>query len=193
MKCIFAHPHKKNVGIFRYHDMEFPIFLYEDGIDRRALHSMFDRVFDMLKRYSKVTTILFTLHPKTSDLKIIESLMSKIKRQLHSDYESTHIAYCWVREKAQANPHYHLVLMLSGHVCRSGYAVLQKLNDAVQDFPVEIFVYLHKRGTFHLSRTSGWEKIKECLMRMSYGAKKATKDNFPKKTKRFGFSRLVVE
>lgn len=187
-------PYKKNVAYYFYKYEWQPIFHYTNGLHEGALRSTFTQLDNLLSYYSKVTVVLLQLHQplRTINNDFLKLFLPLLKSQISLRYNKTRVAYAWAREdgKTGHNQHYHLALMLNGSLCKSGYYVVQDAMAIWSSLHSLNSVWVPKRNTFNVERYGNSLTLKKARMRMSYAAKKSTKETIPKGIRKFGFSQI---
>jgi len=192
MSQITRHQSKKFLAYYRYQNEQQLIFYKETGIKKEILEQGFKQLDILRSYYSKATVVLLQLHPDqfTEDNAILTRFLVQLKKTLTKKYKCK-MGYVWVREQNTAKAqHYHLMIMLNGHKCRSAYAV-SNICDEIWEGPKDTnFSYGVKNRLYCIKQYKNNDsELRATRMRMSYMAKNETKD-FDKNTKTFGVSRL---
>ncbi|HGF5167488.1 inovirus-type Gp2 protein [Vibrio parahaemolyticus] len=187
------HPTHKNVAYVNYKKQQQPIFFYESGIYIDILLSAFEQLDSLFSYYSKVTVVFLQLHqPSYSDSnKLISLLCQRLIKKIKKRYNCTRVAYSWVREEGEHgnNLHYHMAIMVNGSLCKSGYHINKDTDKIWRSLgSSHSYTWTVKRNTYRLQREGKDHLIRAARMRISYAAKKATKDF--KQKRKFGCSQI---
>jgi len=145
----------------------------------------------MISYYSKVTMVQlqFHLHEPTPDNRVISRFLNSLIKKLKKQYKSQ-IGYVWVREQNGAPAqHYHMAIMLSGHVCKSSHHIYTIANELWSKQNDNGYSFRVKNSMYKISRYCDKE-LDAARYRLSYFAKNKTKD-FAKHIKKFGVSQLA--
>ncbi|WP_425608919.1 YagK/YfjJ domain-containing protein [Vibrio brasiliensis] len=199
-----TYPNKKNIGLFEYQGEQQPIFLYPKGVFTRALDSTYQQLDAIITHYSKVVVVLIQLHQSeyTLDNKPLSCFFKLFLAAVKEQYSSTNnpanskIAYAWAREESEerTNQHYHIAIMLNGSTCKSSYHINELAKQIWRKMDTNNRVWVPQRNTYHICRNQGHSAtrcdLRAARMRMSYAAKRRTKELVPAKTRKFGFSHL---
>ena len=92
------------------------------------LKSLKGQMDAMQSHYSRVLIIRLDLHVSeySGDNKKLSRMMGRLTEWLREKYGTTRIGYIWVRENERAkSQHYHLAIMVDGHVIRYPIKVIE--------------------------------------------------------------------
>lgn len=194
MCTITLHPSKKFLAFFNHNNEEHLIFYYrETGVIKKILTRTFNLLDLMVRHYSKVSVILLQLHTKenTKNNKLITIFIQKLKQQLKSHYSSK-IGYLWIRERHKVEtPHYHVAIMLSGHVCQNTFVVDTKTQALWQAIIPNGFSFRIRNRIYRISRNGNQSELRAVRLRLSYFAKKHSKEFSNHTFNCFGMSHSV--
>ena len=186
------HPTHKNVAYVNYKKQQQPIFFYEGGTYIDILFSAFEQLDALFSYYSKVTVIFLQLHqsPYSECNKLISLFFQRLIKKIKKRYHATRVAYSWAREEGKHgdNLHYHLAVMVNGSLCQSGYHISKDADTIWRSLASRNYTWSIKRNTYRLQRKGNDHLTRAARMRLSYAAKKATKDF--KQKRKFGCSQI---
>ncbi|NIY92583.1 rolling circle replication-associated protein [Vibrio diazotrophicus] len=189
---ITIHPTHKNVAYITYKNQEQPIFFYAGGLYQNILFSAFEQLDALFSYNNKVTVIFLQLHqPLFSESnKNISMFINKLIRKIKARDYGSRVAYSWAREEGKLgnNLHYHVAIMVNGSLCQSDYYIEKDANEIWCSLGAGCYTWRLKRNTYRLRREGKDHLIRAVRMRLSYAAKKATKDF--KQKRKFGCSQL---
>ncbi|EJL6781875.1 inovirus-type Gp2 protein [Vibrio parahaemolyticus] len=190
------HPIHKKVAYLEYKKQQQPVFYYPTGLYVENLCSCYEQLDRMFSYHRKVTVVMIQFHQYqySHDNKQLSTLMSRLISKLKSHYQSKRIGYFWAREEgSNGKLHYHAAIMLNGSVCKSPFFIYQHAKAIWETLFPQNYVWLPKRSTFLLSRSELVScELRKARMRLSYFAKKETKESVPFGTKKFGCSQIKV-
>lgn len=193
-KLITLHPYKNNIAYFEYNGIQQPIFYYKEGLYTEILTSCFKQIDNLLSYHRKVTIILLQLHQTVQmpSNKHLSLFIKQFTKKLKQEYSLLRITYSWVREEGVdgRNQHYHAVFMLNGSICNNSYRLTNYAKEIWRGIHPDYFVWAPKRNTFQIKRNDDMKQLKKARMRISYGAKKRSKELIPSRVRKYGSSTL---
>lgn len=190
MEQIIVHPSKDKLAFIQYKQKYCLIMYYEGGVNTKILTQIFKKLDAMVLYYSKVTVVNLQFHLKkhTLDNQVMSVFLTALIKRLKNKYEGE-IGYFWVREKNGAPAqHYHMAIMLSGHVCHSSYHIFLIAQEIWELQNEGGYSFRVKNSLYRISRYCD-EELNAARYRLSYFAKNKTKD-FGKNIKKFGSNNL---
>jgi len=190
MSQVTLHPSSKGLAYFEYKQSQYLILYDESGINNKILNQIFKQLDVMVSYYSKVTMVQlqFHLNEPTSDNQVVSIFLNRFIKKLQTKYKSK-IGYVWVREKNGAPAqHYHMAVMLSGHVCKSSHHIYNIANEIWSKQNENGYSFRVENSLYKISRYCDKE-LDAARFRLSYFAKNKTKD-VDTLAKKFGASRL---
>lgn len=190
MSQIALHPSNKKLAVFIYKQSEYLIQYDDSGINTKILNQIFKQFDVMVSYYSKVVMVQLQFHLKepTPDNQVMSIFLNRFIKKLQTKYKSK-IGYVWVREQSGAPAqHYHMGVMLSGHVCKSSHHIYNIANEIWSKQNKNGYSFRVENSLYKISRYCDKE-LDAARFRLSYFAKNETKD-FDKSVKKFGVSRL---
>lgn len=168
------------LGWFQREGVALPI-IDCPNLDPNIMNSLLDIVEVALSNYQRVLLVRLDFHMKvfTADNVAILNLFKKLKVSLKKRY-SSQCHYLWVRERNTASAqHYHCVIALSGHSCRSSWYIYKEANRIWESIPHTASCFQPANPSYQLSRTYNAffaKSLGACIYRISYLAKDATKE-----------------
>ncbi|MGF1716763.1 inovirus Gp2 family protein [Photobacterium chitinilyticum] len=191
MSHIANHESKPHLSYYIYNNIAWLIFNFEQGIDKKILNRIFQTLESMVSYYSKVKVVFLQLH--TGEYTDNNAVMSGFIQELRvciSQYYNCKVGFIWVREyKKGEGQHYHLALMVSGHSCLRSKIIQDKANVLWKKHNQNGYSWRVKNRIYSVNR-GDTQSIQAAILRLSYFAKKETKNNVAPTTKRFQASRL---
>lgn len=149
----------------------------------------------MFSYYSKVTIILFQFHQAEykNDNHQLSRLVGGLKNSLKKRYANTRVGYAWAREHGKKGNdfHYHIAFMVNGSLCKSSHHLWLTAHSLCKSVSSNNYIWLPKRNTYRLHRYTEPAHINSARMRMSYAAKRRSKEQIPTGIDKFGFSQLT--
>jgi hypothetical protein len=191
MTQIILHPSKDKLAFFEYKQRQCLIMYYKGGVNTKILMQIFKQLDIMISYYSRVSVVQLQFHLRepTPDNKVISVFLTALIKKLKAKYKSE-IGYVWIREQNGAPAqHYHMAIMLSGHVCESSHHIYMIAKEVWKAQNENGYSYRVENSLYRISRYCDNE-LKATRYRLSYFAKNKTKD-FDKHIKKFGVSRLA--
>lgn len=173
---------------FKYRGQVWPINIRHGGIYTDDLKAMIDQLLAMLSYDVKVFVCRFDLHQKhaTDDSSHLSSFMLALKGTLKKEFRFRQIGYAWCREKVSSQAqHYHLVLMLEGHLIRSTYRMAKFVK---AEWIKAGGSSIHRCNYHNVTLQS--ERLMDAVEHLSYLAKVEGKVGLESKYKAFSSSRL---
>jgi len=192
MYQIALHESKKHLAYLNYYGEEQLIFHPRGGVIKKILLRSFSQLDTMISYYSKVSVVFLQIHQKefTDDNKQMALFIKRFQLQLSKIY-SCKFGYVWVREQVYAqSQHYHLAIMLSGHLCQSSRGIDQLCKDVWEQINPLNFSFKVRNRIYRIHREGKQHELRAARLRMSYLAKVHSKTNFGSHTKAFSTSRL---
>jgi len=122
------HKYVTKNSYFKYRGQVWPINVRHGGIYTKDLKAIIDQMLAMLSYDTKLFVCRFDLHQThaTDDSSHLTKFLKELKATLTKEFGFSHIGYAWCREKASAQAqHYHLAMMLEGHLIRSTYRMVK--------------------------------------------------------------------
>jgi hypothetical protein len=173
---------------FRYQDEVWSINIRHGGIYTKDLKAIIDQVLAMLSYDTKVFVCRFDLHQThaTDNSSHLTKFLKELKTTLTKEFRFHQIGYAWCREKASAQAqHYHLALMLEGHLIRSTYRM--------EKFVLAEWIKaggssIHRCNYHNVTLKS--ENLMDVVEHLSYLAKVEGKTGLPSRFKAFCPSHL---
>jgi len=190
MSQIILHPSNDKSAYFEYKQRLSLIMYYEGGVNEKILTQVFKKLDAMVLYYSKVTVVMLQFHLKkyTLDNQVISVFLTSLIKRLKDKYKSE-IGYFWVREQNGAPAqHYHMAIMLSGHVCHSSHHIFLIAQEIWELQNEGGYSFRVKNSLYRVSRYCDKE-LNAARYRLSYFAKNKTKD-VGKNIKKFGSNNL---
>tara|TARA_R110001583_G_scaffold6076_1_gene31741 strand:+ start:3348 stop:3923 length:576 start_codon:yes stop_codon:yes gene_type:complete len=176
---------------FIYEEDIWQVMSFKEGRNKKIMVKIFDQLFQMLRRYSKVFAIRFDLRfcLETYNNKMISKFRDRLNRRLSKKYKCD-IGYVWVREQTESaeTSHYHYVLFLNGHKTWKSFG-FGKIIDSVCDSLNHFSSYYPKNNGYMIKRDDS-KSIQRVIYRLSYLAKNESKGNRPRGVSDYGTSRL---
>jgi hypothetical protein len=191
MSKITLHPSNDKLAYFEYKQRQCLIMYYKGGVNIKILIQIFKQLDIMTSYYSRVSVVLlqFHLREQTLDNKVISIFLTALIKKLKFRYKSK-IGYVWIREQNGAPAqHYHMAIMLSGHVCESSHHIYTIAKEIWKTQNENGYSYRVENSLYRLVRYCDIE-LNAARYRLSYFAKNRTKV-FDKDIKKFGVSRLA--
>lgn len=190
------HPTRKNVAYLEYKGDQQPVFHYSEGVYVDSLYSCYEQIDNMLSYHRKVTIVLIQFHQTqySQSNQILSRALNRLLSTLKTHYKTKRIGYFWAREEGVSEaPHYHIAILLDGSVCQNSYHVFQHANNIWGSFQVGNYVWQPRRNLYLLRRGDTERfNLRAARMRISYAAKKTTKQTISSKVRKFGCSQISV-
>ncbi|SON50412.1 YagK/YfjJ domain-containing protein [Vibrio tapetis] len=193
MYQIALHESKKHLAYLNYCGEEQLIFYPQAGVIKKILVKSYKQLDTMMSCYSKVSVVFLQIHQKefTEDNKQMALFIKRFQQRLSKIYPCR-FAYIWVREQASAqSQHYHLAIMLSGHLCQSTRGIDLLCKDVWEQINPLNFSFKVRNRIYRIHRTDKQHELRAARLRLSYLAKIHSKTDFSSYTKSFGTSRLT--
>lgn len=188
------HPTHKNVAYLEYKGEQQPVFHYPEGLYVDSLYNCYEQIDCMFSHHRKVTVALLQFHQKqfSPSNTMLSRALSQLVSTLKKHYSTKRIGYFWAREEGKSNlPHYHIAILLDGSVCKSVYHISQHAQRIWGALQAGNSVWQPSRNVYLLNRSEPNRlKLRTARMRISYAAKKTTKDTISPKTRKFGCSQI---
>ena len=176
---------------FIYEEDIWQVMSLKEGRNKKIMVKIFDQLFQMLRRYSKVFAIRFDLRfcLETYNNKMISKFRDRLNRRLSKKYKCD-IGYVWVREQTESaeTAHYHYVIFLNGHKTWKSFG-FGKIIDSVCDSLNHFSPYYPKNNGYMIKRDDS-KSMQRVIYRLSYLAKNESKGNRPRGVSNYGTSRL---
>ena len=142
------------------------------------LNSLHSQLTNMLSHHQKVLAVRLDFHQYefTQDNQCISLLLKILKKRLKQHYKINRTGYLWVREigtQAKSGQHYHLLLLLNGHIIQHPGKVIKFIEAICLDRELG-FCYTPKNCYYRLKR-GDITQFEKTFYRCSYLAKTATK------------------
>ncbi|BDR19571.1 MULTISPECIES: inovirus Gp2 family protein [Vibrio] len=195
-KDLVIHPYYKHVAYYNYKGMQQPVFYYPEGIDIKALHQAYNQLDNLFTYHSRITIVLIQFHQTTQlpHNKHLSKFIARLKTLCIKHYKirGDRFGYAWAREEGKdgTNQHYHIAIMIDGHVCQKSYQITQLAKQACKDISPFYYIYAPKRNLFKVKRTGSGRILRAARMRASYAYKYASKEKVPVGVRRFGCSSI---
>lgn len=190
------HPTHRGVAYLEYKGEQQPVFYYPEGLYVDNLYTCYEQIDCMFSHHRKVTVVLIQFHQRqySTSNQMLSRALNRLISTLKNHYSTKRIGYFWAREEGVSKaPHYHIAIFLDGSVCQSTYHVLQHAQSIWSALQAGNNVWQPKRNLYLLNRgDSDRFKLRAARMRISYAAKKTTKETISSRTRKFGSSQLKV-
>ncbi len=162
---------------------------------KEIIPKIMDRIFDQLSAalswYSKVFVVRFELmiYEQPNDNKLVSKFFDNLKKRLHKHYGGK-LGLIWAREQSATavHPHYHCAVYLNGHKAHKAWGVGRHVEHVCGSL-AELTSWDPKNAGYMVHR-GDTRSIQEAIYRVSYLAKRETKDLTPKNVCTYQASRL---
>jgi hypothetical protein len=169
-----------------YEDTVWQVMPSTKDMDKRIMDRLFQAVDHSFSRASRIFALRVDFHlpmftRKNTPMSAFHKLLFPI---LKEKYPHSFVNVAWVREKNRANAqHYHYLLLMNGHKINHPKVLREIITDCwVQ--ATQGYTYMPERGYYNVKR-GDVEECQKLVYRMSYLAKKNTKESLPQGIKRF--------
>lgn len=190
------HPTRKKVAYLEYKGEQQPVFLYPEGIHVDSLCNCYEQIDNMFSYHRKVTIALIQFHQSQCNQsnQMLSRALNRLVKALKEQYKTKRIGYFWAREEGISKiPHYHIAILLDGSVCQSSYHVFRHAKNIWEALKTGNYVWQPSRSLYLLNRNDTERfKLRAARMRISYAAKKTTKQTISSRVRKFGCSQISV-
>lgn len=182
-----VYPDIRAKGEFLYDDVLWPVMPEEHQQDVKIMNSLFKAVDRTYATCSRFLAIRYDFHlPQyTPDNRVITRFHQLLIPALREEYPKSFARVFWVREQNQAPAqHYHYLLMVDGNCVRHPLKI-NKLVESCWKIATGGTVWFPKHG-YYLIRKNDTEAMAALLLRVSYFAKRHSKEGIAKDIARSG-------
>jgi len=182
-----VYPDIRTKGEFLYDDVLWPVMPEECQQDVKIMNSLFKAVDRTYVSCSRFLAIRYDFHlPQyTPDNRVITRFHQLLIPALRKEYPKSFARVFWVREQNQAPAqHYHYLLMVDGNCVRHPLKI-NKLVESCWKIATGGTVWFPKHG-YYLIRKNDTETMTALLLRVSYFAKRHSKEGIAKGIARSG-------
>ena len=182
-----VYPNIRAKGEFLYDDVLWPVMPEECQQDVRIMNSLFKAVDRTYASCSRFLAIRYDFHlPQyTADNRVITRFHQLLIPALRKEYPKSFARVFWVREQNRAPAqHYHYLLMVDGNCVRHPLKI-NKLVESCWKIATGGTVWFPKHG-YYLIRKNDTEAMAALLLRVSYFAKRHSKEGIAKDIARSG-------
>lgn len=186
MPFLIMHPTVESIAYYQYENDIWLIFYRYSGIIEKIQDAICRELNFMTDKYQRVKTILFNLHVNSysDNNKVISLFMKSYIKKLERKYKS-HIGYIWVREQANSiNQHYHIAIFIDGKKCQSSWTPFNMAKETWEENQKSGTIKHIINGSYTINR-SDRQSLQIVILRLSYYAKKRTKQKSSIKMKSF--------
>lgn len=176
-----VYPDIRAKGEFLYDDVLWPVMPEERQQDVKIMNSLFKAVDRTYASCSRFLAIRYDFHlPQyTADNRVITRFHQLLIPALRKEYPKSFARVFWVREQNQAPAqHYHYLLMVDGDCVRHPLKI-NKLVESCWKIATGGTVWFPKHG-YYLIRKNDTEAMAALLLRVSYFAKRHSKEGIAK-------------
>lgn len=182
-----VYPDIRAKGEFLYDDVLWPVMPEERQQDVKIMNSLFKAVDRTYASCSRFLAIRYDFHQPqyTADNRVITRFHQLLIPALRNEYPKSFARVFWVREQNQAAAqHYHYLLMVDGNCVRHPLKI-NKLVESCWNIATGGTVWFPKHG-YYLIRKNDTEAMAALLLRVSYFAKRHSKEGIAKDIARSG-------
>ena len=182
-----VYPDIRAKGEFLYDDVLWPVMPEESQQDVKIMNSLFKAVDRTYVSCSRFLAIRYDFHlPQyTPDNRVITRFHQLLIPALRKEYPKSFARVFWVREQNQAPAqHYHYLLMVDGNCVRHPLKI-NKLVESCWRIATGGTVWFPKHG-YYLIRKNDTKAMTALLLRVSYFAKRHSKEGIAKNIARSG-------
>jgi hypothetical protein len=148
----------------------------QGGHNIRGLKRMFNLIEVILSYYSRALVARIDLHPTyfSSDNKIMSKFLKSYIPKLEKQYKCKVIYFCAREQNTSHKQHYHLALMLSGHMIQHSEKLLTQLKSAWEECNAGTATFVER--PFYIMYRGDKPSIVPVIYRLSYLTKEYTKE-----------------
>ncbi|MGC8426110.1 YagK/YfjJ domain-containing protein [Mixta calida] len=182
-----VYPNIRAKGDFLYDDVLWPVMPEECQQDVKIMNSLFKAVDRTYASCSRFLAIRYDFHlPQyTADNRVITRFHQLLIPALRKEYPKSFARVFWVREQNRAPAqHYHYLLKVDGNYVRHPLKI-NKLVESCWKIATGGTVWFPKHG-YYLIRKNDTEAMAALLLRISYFAKRHSKEGIAKGIARSG-------